>query len=298
MASNHRHVDVVGVLPSNLATELVGTHHIQGGNAHDLHRVQTFLLVQLSHSWHDGVDRIHDEPQHGFGAELCACLHKLLGDVRIDLKKIVARHARFAGHTRGDEDQIASRETLLEVLHWFRIDVQHVALHLTLPLQVSQISCHASSRYCGDCEIKDTQLLDIGIQGHEHGQRLSNSTRATADADLEISRRLHLLGLGLGLGFCLDLGLCLCLRLRSCFWLGFFRLCLSFGFGLGRSLLLTLLHLTLLPVSLDGLLFVLASIEGRELFPGVRSTVLGIDSALGHLGQDQEGCKGCETLKN
>ena len=36
-------------------------------------------------------------------------------------------------------------------------------------------------------------LLDIGIQGHEHGQRLSNSTRATADADLEISRRLHLL---------------------------------------------------------------------------------------------------------
>ena len=28
-----------------------------------------------------------------------------------------------------------------------------------VPLQVSQISCHASSRYCGDCEIKDTQLL-------------------------------------------------------------------------------------------------------------------------------------------
>mmetsp|Transcript_72284 Transcript_72284/g.169395 ORF Transcript_72284/g.169395 Transcript_72284/m.169395 type:complete len:331 (+) Transcript_72284:580-1572(+) len=290
MAADHGHADVVGILPRDLANELVGPHHVQGRDAHDLQRIQAFLLVQLGHSRHDRVHRVDDHSQHGIRTILCASFHNAFGNVRVHLEEVIAGHPRLPGHASRDEDQVAALEALLEVVDRLRADLHDIAFHIALPLQVAQVRCDARRWHHGNADVEDAQLLDIGVEGHKHRKRLSNSTGAATDAHLEVASRFCLrsiLGLGLGLHLRLGFGLwCWRLRLLLGLHLGL-RLRLGLWcWGRGRlRLLLTLLDFALLPVGGDDLLLVLPGIVFRELLPRVRDSVLRVDSALGHRGQ-------------
>mmetsp|Transcript_36726 Transcript_36726/g.79540 ORF Transcript_36726/g.79540 Transcript_36726/m.79540 type:complete len:289 (+) Transcript_36726:634-1500(+) len=282
MSTDHRDTDVVGVLASDATNELVGADDIQSGDADNLHRVQTLLLVELGHGGNHGVDRVHDHAQDGLGAELGASFDDALGDVRVGLEKIIASHAWLSGHAGWHQDQIAASQALLQEVNGLFAHLHYVAFHGSLALEVGEVGGHAGRRHHRNIEIEDAQLLDVGVHAHEQRQRLADAAGSATNADLEIAGGLGLL---LGLGLSLSLGF----RLSLCLGLGL-RLGLSLGLGL-RLLLLALLRLlggsASLPVGLDGLLLVLALVVGSELIVGVRLAVLGVDSLLGSHGDER-----------
>jgi len=136
MPSHHGDIDRLQANLRRLMHELVRTHDVQARDTADLARVEACLLVELAHGGHDGIDRIHDETEHGVRAELGASLHDVLRDACIDPEQVCPCHARLAGHAGGHEDQVAAGQALAQLLHRLVILVQGEASDLALLLEV------------------------------------------------------------------------------------------------------------------------------------------------------------------
>mmetsp|Transcript_28575 Transcript_28575/g.53587 ORF Transcript_28575/g.53587 Transcript_28575/m.53587 type:complete len:209 (-) Transcript_28575:485-1111(-) len=98
MATNHRHLNVLRVLPRDLCHKLVGSHTVQCGDTYNFLRVQPFLLVQLGHSGHNRIDWVDDQRNYSIWTVLRASFNHLFGDARIDFEEIIPRHSRLPGH--------------------------------------------------------------------------------------------------------------------------------------------------------------------------------------------------------
>mmetsp|Transcript_45639 Transcript_45639/g.93200 ORF Transcript_45639/g.93200 Transcript_45639/m.93200 type:complete len:258 (-) Transcript_45639:239-1012(-) len=153
VATDHWHFDVRGAFAGDLCHEFVGAHNIQGSHSHDFQWIQTLLLVELRHGRHDGVHRVHDDANHGFRAELGACLHDALGDVCVDVEQIVAGHARLPRHSSRNQHQIASCQTCFQLFRGRHFGVSRIAHDLTGEFQMPEIRGHSGRRHSGHADV-------------------------------------------------------------------------------------------------------------------------------------------------
>mmetsp|Transcript_46391 Transcript_46391/g.93626 ORF Transcript_46391/g.93626 Transcript_46391/m.93626 type:complete len:371 (+) Transcript_46391:111-1223(+) len=190
VAADDGHVDLAQGCTCDLVHELVRPDSVQGRHAADLAGVEALSSVELGHGGHDGVHRVDDQSDDGVGAVAGASLHYVLGDADVDVQQVCAVHSRLPGHPRWHQDQVAAAEALAQVVHrLLRVRVEHVGLHLALPLDVREVCGNAFGRHRRQREVVDRELRDVVVHGHEHGERLADAAGAPADADLEVAGR-------------------------------------------------------------------------------------------------------------
>mmetsp|Transcript_90742 Transcript_90742/g.277809 ORF Transcript_90742/g.277809 Transcript_90742/m.277809 type:complete len:246 (-) Transcript_90742:24-761(-) len=214
-------------------------------------------LIQRRHRRHHRVDGVDDEADDGAGAELRARLDDALRDARVGLEEVVPRHARLAREARRHQDEMAARQTLLEVVDGVLAHLHDVALHRALALQVAKVRGDARRGDHGHVQIEYAQLTHVRIHAHQQRQRLADAAGPPADANLEAAGGC-LAGLGLGLG-------------------------LRLGIRLALALALALRRLACLPIRGDGRLLVRALVKCRKLVVRVGLAVLGVNALVGHL---------------
>jgi len=168
MPSHHGDIDRLQANLRRLMHELVRTHDVQARDTADLARVEACLLVELAHGGHDGIDRIHDETEHGIGAELRAGLHDVLRDASIRAQEISPSHARLARQARGHQDEVAARKALLQLLDGLVRQLEGVARHLRLPLDVRQVGSDTGRGHHRNGQVEDTQLTHMLVGRHQH----------------------------------------------------------------------------------------------------------------------------------
>mmetsp|Transcript_141536 Transcript_141536/g.452065 ORF Transcript_141536/g.452065 Transcript_141536/m.452065 type:complete len:320 (+) Transcript_141536:611-1570(+) len=185
MAADHRHVDALDGSTRRVVDELVGPHDIQAGDAADLPRVQTRLLVQLAHGRYHGVHRIDDQAKDRVRAELRASLNDVLGDACVDTQQVSPGHARFPRQAGWHQHQVATCQALRQLVQRLVVLVQGVALDLALLIQVRQVGRDTLRRHHSNGQVEDAQLADVGILRHQQTQWLPDASGAAADANLE-----------------------------------------------------------------------------------------------------------------
>mmetsp|Transcript_3394 Transcript_3394/g.9161 ORF Transcript_3394/g.9161 Transcript_3394/m.9161 type:complete len:373 (+) Transcript_3394:45-1163(+) len=167
VSSNDGHVHLLHLNTSLRGVERLGTHDIERGDAKKLLLVIHALLLQhLRGDGHGAVDGVADHVDERVGARLGARLDESRDDACVDFEEVVARHARLARHSGGDDDEVTSAERVVQLL------VAHVPLGDGRRVDVADVRGNAWRAR----DIVERHLVDHGVHLHEHGERLSDAS--------------------------------------------------------------------------------------------------------------------------
>mmetsp|Transcript_23372 Transcript_23372/g.42980 ORF Transcript_23372/g.42980 Transcript_23372/m.42980 type:complete len:356 (+) Transcript_23372:153-1220(+) len=187
MATNDWNANLAQRCTSDFVDELLSSHHIQGGDAHNLAWVEALLLPKLAHCRHHRVHWIDNQSNHCIWAVLSACLHNVFRNASIDVKQVFPILAWLPWHACWDEHQVATSQALSSFLNGLVIELKCVTFDLGFHVQVGQVSSNTLRRNHSHLQIIDAELRDVWIHGHEQTQRLSNASCAANNAHLEVS---------------------------------------------------------------------------------------------------------------
>lgn len=167
-------VDGVGLL--DLGDEAGGTDDVEGGDTEEgLGVVDTTGLEDLSADGHGGVDGVRDDEDLGLGGGLGDGLGEVTDDAGVGVEQVVTGHARLAGNTGGDEDDLSALDG------GGKTGGRGVeALDGGLRVDVGKVGGDTGSA----ADVVEGEVGDTGVQLHEQGERLADTTGGTENGDL------------------------------------------------------------------------------------------------------------------
>jgi hypothetical protein len=160
----------------DLGDEARSADDVEGGDTEQaLGVVDTLGLEDLGNNGDGRVDRVGDDQDVGVRGSFGSSLGEVTDDRGIGVEKIITGHARLAGNTGRDEDDLGVGKSILEA-GGSRI----IASDGAVGVDVAEIS--GNTRATAD--IVQSQLGDAGVQLHQQRERLANATTSTENGDL------------------------------------------------------------------------------------------------------------------
>lgn len=137
---------------------------------------ETYLGEGFAGNRHRRVDRVRDDSDQGLGASLGTSCGQIAHNRRVGVEQIVTGHARLAGNSGRNDDDVGVGQSLLQIFRPI------VAGDLRVGFNVRQIGGH-SGRVDN---IVQGQFRHQGALLQQEGQRLANATGSTANGHLDI----------------------------------------------------------------------------------------------------------------
>lgn len=137
-------------------------------------RGHTYLLEHLRKDGHRGIHRVGDNQIAGIGRHLGSSLSNGLDNASVDIEEVITGHARLAGHTGRDDDDIAALQRGLDGLRALK------PRDLGRERDVGQVGSDTGGMH----NVVQVELLDAGVQLEQHGQGLPNASRGADHRDL------------------------------------------------------------------------------------------------------------------
>jgi hypothetical protein len=118
--------------------------------------------------------RIGDDEQVGVGASFGASLSEALDNGGVGIEQVITGHARLAGYTGGNEDNLGASQALLEV----GITLV-VASNDALCVDVGNIGCNTG----GTTDIVKGELGNSWVELEKEREGLTDTSSSTEDGD-------------------------------------------------------------------------------------------------------------------
>uniref|UniRef100_A0A182FQJ8 Uncharacterized protein n=1 Tax=Anopheles albimanus TaxID=7167 RepID=A0A182FQJ8_ANOAL len=177
MSTNDGDVHLLRVDTGRLTDERVSTDDIERRDTEYATRVQhSSLLQRIAGNRHGRVDRVRDDADEGFRARLGTTRSQIPHDRGVRVEQIVTGHARLAGYTSRNDNDIGALQGLLQILGTI------VTGHLRLGLDVRQIRRDAGRVH----DVVQRQFRNQRAVLEQQRQRLTDATGSTANCHLHI----------------------------------------------------------------------------------------------------------------
>jgi len=164
-------------LANNLSDEGLGADNVEGGDTEETARVEDSLALQnLGRDGDSRVDGVGNDQDEGLGGDLSSDLDQALDDAGVDVEQVVTGHARLAGNTGGDDDDVGILEGSLGAL----VGGQEAA-HFRVGRDVRQIGRDTG----GVDDIVERELVNEGRELQEQREGLANATSSTSNDGLD-----------------------------------------------------------------------------------------------------------------
>lgn len=171
---------VAGVGALELGNEAGGADNVEGGDTEQaLGVVDALVLENLTNNGDGRVHRVRDDGNQSLGGDLADGLGEVADNGRISVEKVITGHARLAGDTGGNDDNVGTLDGSLNSTL-----VGGEALDDRLGVDVGDISGDTRSA----SEIVEGQLGDVVVELQEQRKGLANATSGTEDSDLVSGR--------------------------------------------------------------------------------------------------------------